>query len=476
MDIIKMTAREIAAGVREKRLTPTAVAEAFRNRIATYDEHLGTFLCINEAPPDDNASGPLAGVPVAVKDNITTSFLPTTAGSRILEGYVPPYNATAVERLLAAGAYVIGKTNLDEFGMGSSNEYSAFKTAKNPYDLTRVPGGSSGGSAAAVAAGFAPLALGTDTGGSVRQPASLCGVVGLKPTYGRISRFGLIAFAPSFDQIGPLARNVADIALIMNVIAGYDEKEGTSAKVGVPDYVEGLNEELPRLKIALIKEFFTEDVAPAVRAAIEGALAKLADLGHDVDQATLPAADWALPTYYVTACGEAFSNLARYQGVVFGRRTNEAKNHVSMTAATRGKNFGAEVKRRIVAGAYALSVGYRDRYYVKAQEIRRFMRAQFGQTFNEYDFLVSPVLPFTAFPLNTRNLDPQLMYLADIFTTLANLIGVPAISLPVGFDERGLPIGIQILGRHWDEKRLLALAHQLEHALGLELAPVTPAI
>ena len=474
MDVTKLTATAIAAKVNGGEIGPRDVARAFRARIEDFDGEIGSFLRLNDRDADETSRGPLAGVPVAVKDNICTDWLPTTAGSRIIENFRPPYNATVVERLLAAGAYVIGKANLDEFGMGSSTEYSAFFPAKNPRDLTRVPGGSSGGSAAAVCAGFAPLGLGTDTGGSVRQPASMCGVVGLKPTYGRVSRYGLIAFAPSFDQIGPLARNVEDVALILGVIAGHDTREATSSRRDVPDYVAGLAADHGRFKIGLLEEFFGEGVAPGVRAAVLGGAAGMERLGHEVTEAAVPSAAWALPTYYVTACGETYSNLARFQGVLFGPRAENYDGPVDMVARTRAVGFGREVRRRVVAGAYSLSIGYRGRYYAKAQTVRQHMRARFAAAFEEFDFLVSPVLPFTAFELNTRSLDPQLMYLADVFTTLANLVGIPALSMPCGFDEKGLPVGLQIMAKPWDEERLLALGRSLERELALPLEPVTP--
>jgi aspartyl-tRNA(Asn)/glutamyl-tRNA(Gln) amidotransferase subunit A len=474
MDLTNLTAYEIAAEVRGGDVAPAEVAEAFRRRVDAYDAAVGSFLCLNERTPGVKSKDPLAGVPVAVKDNICTDWLPTTAGSHVIENYRPPYNATVVERLLEAGAYVVGKTNLDEFGMGSSTEYSAFFPTKNPRDLTRAPGGSSGGSAAAVCAGFAPLALGSDTGGSIRQPAAMCGVVGLKPTYGRVSRYGLIAFAPSFDQIGPLARTVKDVALLLKVIAGHDPREATSSRRDVPNYVAGLSRDHGTFRVGLIKEFFGDDVAPGIKAGIENALRKLEHVGHAVERAAIPSASWALPTYYVTACAETYSNLARYQGVLFGPRADGYDGPAEMVAKSRARGFGGEVRRRLAAGAYVLSIGYRDRYYAKAQTIRQHMRAQFAAAFEQFDFLAYPVSPFTAFKLNTRNLDPQLMYLADIFTGLANLVGLPALSMPCGFDEEGLPVGIHFMSRRWDEERLLALGHRLELELALPHDAVTP--
>jgi aspartyl-tRNA(Asn)/glutamyl-tRNA(Gln) amidotransferase subunit A len=472
--ITKLTAAEISAKVRGGELAPREIADSFQRRIDAYDAAVGAFLCTNDRDADDAANGPLAGVPVAVKDNICTDWMPTTAGSRIIENYRPPYNATVVDKLIRAGTYVMGKTNLDEFGMGSSTEYSAFFPTKNPRDLTRSPGGSSGGSAAAVCAGFASLALGSDTGGSIRQPAAMCGVVGLKPTYGRVSRYGLIAFAPSFDQIGPLGRTVGDVALLLKVIAGHDPLEATSSRRDVPDYVAGLERDHGRFKIGLIEEFFGDDVDRGIKAGIETALLKAEESGHIVERVAIPSASWALPTYYVVACAETYSNLARYQGVLFGPRADKFDGPADMVAQSRALGFGGEVRRRLAAGAYALSIGYRDQYYAKAQTVRQHMRGQFAAAFDNFDFLAYPVSPFAAFKLNTRNLDPQLMYLADIFTGLANLIGFPALSMPCGFDERGLPVAIHLMSRPWDEERLLALGHRLEHELALPMGPVTP--
>jgi len=470
-----MSAVEIASAVRSGELVASEVAEAFRGRIERYDGTLGAFIRLNDREPPATADGPLAGVPVAVKDCINTDWLVTTAGSKILEHYRPPYSATVVDKVVDAGGYVIGKANLDEFAMGSSTEYSAFFPARNPYDLERVPGGSSGGSAVAVAAGLAPLALGTDTGGSVRHPACMCGVVGLKTTYGLVSRYGLIAFGPSLDQIGPMGRTVEDVALLLNVIAGEDPRDATSAPGERPDYVAGLEKDFGRTRIGVINEFYDESVEVGVRERIEEALALLEKAGHEVERASFPRAEWALPTYYVDVCAEVYSNLARYQGVVFGDRAGEG-DVIETVARARGAGFGAEVKRRIVAGAYALSVGYRGRYYEKAQTIRRDMLARFAEVFDEFDFLVAPVSPFTAFKLGERVDDPQQMYLADIFTCLANLIWTPAISLPCGFDSKSLPVGMQIIGRHFDEARLLAFARRLEADLGLDTAPVDPAV
>jgi aspartyl-tRNA(Asn)/glutamyl-tRNA(Gln) amidotransferase subunit A len=359
---------------------------------------------------------------------------------------------------------------MDEFGMGSTTEFSAFFPTHNPRDLRLSPGGSSGGSAAAVAAGMVPLALGSDTGGSIRQPCAMCGTVGIKTTYGRTSRYGLISFAPSFDQIGPIGRNVADVALLTQVIAGYDPKEATSRNEPVPDYVNGLERDPGRFKIALITEFFDADIDDDVRDGIENALSALERLGHNIDRASFPNAILALPTYFTAGCAETYSNLARYDGVLFGERPDEFKDMRDMIAGTRGAGFGPEVMRRITAGAYVLSIGYQDQYYSKAQILRRFLRGRFDEIFEEYDFIVSPVSPFTAFPLGDKVEDIQQLYLADIYTSLANLVGIPALAMPCEISPK--PVGFQIFARRWDEERLFALGHQLEKELRLNLNPV----
>lgn len=474
-NIVEMSARAIAAAVRGHEFSPAEVAAAFRERIARYDGALGAFLCLNDREPPPRADGPLAGVPVAVKDVINTDWLPTTAGSKILADYRPPYNATVVDRLLEDGAYIIGKTNLDEFAMGSSTEYSAFYPARNPRDPGRSPGGSSGGSAVAVAAGFAPLALGTETGGSIRQPAAMCGIVGLKTTYGLVSRYGLIGFGPSLDQVGPMARTVEDVALLLGVIANPDPRDATCSPGARPDYLAELDKDVGKVKVALITEFFGETVELDVRARVEETLDLMEKAGHKVERPSVPRAGWALPTYFVTACAEAYSNLARYQAIVFGRSAG-GDTAANAVARARGAGFGPEVKRRIVAGAYVLSVGYRDQYYGRAQAVRRDMKRRFAEIFKEYDFLVAPVSPFTAFKLGERMMDPQQMYLADIFTSLANLIGAPALSLPCGLDSAGLPVGVQIIAPYFGEAHLLAFARWLEAELGLDLSYVDPPV
>ncbi|MEP6758894.1 MAG: Asp-tRNA(Asn)/Glu-tRNA(Gln) amidotransferase subunit GatA [Actinomycetota bacterium] len=415
---------------------------------------------------------PVAGIPVALKDVLTTNGVRTTCGSKILETYVPPYDATAWTRLSGAGAVLVGKTNCDEFAMGSSNENSAFGPVHNPWDLERVPGGSSGGSAAAVAAGEAVWALGTDTGGSVRQPASLCGVVGLKPTYGRISRYGLIAFASSLDTIGTFTRSVRDAGAMLQVLAGHDPRDATSLDVPVPDYGAGIDEAIAGLRVGVVTEAFGEGVEPAVAASVRAAVERLAALGADVGEAALPHAAYALSAYYLIAPSECSSNLARYDGVRYGlRAAGEHADSIEMMFATRGQGFGPEVKRRIMLGTYALSAGYYEAYYGQAQKVRTLVIRDYEAAFERFDILVSPTSPTTAFRIGAKADDPMAMYLNDIFTIPANLAGVPAISVPCGLDDVGLPIGIQLTAPILDEATLLRAAHALESDLGLNLRP-----
>ncbi len=408
--------------------------------------------------------GPLAGVPVALKDNLCTSGVPTTCSSRILEGWCPPYDATVVARLRMAGAILIGKTNLDEFAMGSSTEHSAFGPTRNPHDPARVPGGSSGGSAAAVAAGFAPLALGSDTGGSIRQPASLCGVVGVKPTYGRVSRYGLVAFASSLDQIGPLAPTVADAAAALEVIAGHDPLDSTSVPELAPELLARLGEGVEGLRVGVVAELMGEGIAPDVRRRVEAAADALAEAGAKVDDATVPAATYGLSAYYLIAPAEASSNLARYDGVRYGLRV-DAPTTAAMNTATRTAGFGAEVKRRIMLGTYALSAGYYDAYYGKAQKVRTLIIRDFAAAYESFDLLLSPVSPTTAFPLGAKAADPLTMYLSDVCTIPSNLAGDPSVSVPFGTGDDGLAIGVQVLAPALAEATMLRAAAVLEDAV-----------
>jgi aspartyl-tRNA(Asn)/glutamyl-tRNA(Gln) amidotransferase subunit A len=407
---------------------------------------------------------PLGGVPVGIKDVMVTKGIRTTAGSKILGNYVPPYDCTAVARLEAAGAVVLGKLNCDEFAMGSSNENSAWKPVHNPRDLSRVPGGSSGGSAAAVAADMAVATLGSDTGGSIRQPASFCGVVGLMPTYGRVSRYGLIAFASSLDHIGPLTKTVKDAAIVLGTIAGRDPMDSTSAEVPVPDYVAELEKPVRGLKIGVAKEYLGEGLDGEVRKAIEAAIQKLAKQGCEIVDVSLPHTKYAIPTYYIVATAEASSNLARFDGVRYGYRTKDARTLSEMYRRSRDQGFGAEVKRRIMLGSYVLSAGYYDAYYLKAQRVRSLLTRDFEEAFKRVDAIVAPVSPTAAFKLGEKVDDPLAMYLADIYTVTADLAGIPGISVPCGQTKDKLPIGLQILGRHFDESTILRVAQASESA------------
>jgi aspartyl-tRNA(Asn)/glutamyl-tRNA(Gln) amidotransferase subunit A len=414
---------------------------------------------------------PLAGAVIAVKDNMVMRGVRTTAGSRILFNYKPPYTATAVERLQAAGAVIVGKTNLDEFAMGSSTENSAYGPVKNPWDTTRVPGGSSGGSAVAVAAGMAMGALGSDTGGSVRQPASLSGVVGLKPTYGRVSRYGLIAFGSSLDQIGPFANSVEDVARILGVIAGRDPNDSTSSEVAVDDYVASIADDIRGLRVGVPREYYSAGLDPEVKEKVEAAIKKLEEMGAEIIEISLRHTEYAVPVYYLIATAEASSNLARYDGVRYGFRAEEASTLKAMYSRTRDQGFGAEVKRRIMLGTYALSAGYYDQYYGKAQKVRALIERDFRDAFAMCDVIATPTSPTPAFKLGEKTDDPLEMYLSDIYTITANLAGVPGLSLPCGLSSSGLPIGIQLIGKQFDEARLLRAAHNLEQALGFDPTP-----
>jgi aspartyl-tRNA(Asn)/glutamyl-tRNA(Gln) amidotransferase subunit A len=454
------------------------ICQAYLNRIDTVDKALNAFNQIEydtaleraaaidrERVPNDSRL--LLGVPIAIKDNICTRGIRTTGSSRILESWVPPYDATVIERLQNAGAIVIGKTNCDEFAMGSSNENSAFGPVRNPWNLERAPGGSSGGSAVAVATEMAAASLGSDTGGSVRQPAALCGVVGLKPTYGRVSRYGLLAFASSLDQIGPLTRTVTDAARMLAVIAGPDPSDSTTSDEPIPNYLKSLTGKLDDLRIGVPRNILGEGVDDKVLQAFDEALETLSSLGVKIREIELPHAQYAIPTYYLIATAEASSNLARYDGVRYTSRVDLDPKVASLSLMyekTRAQGFGAEVKRRIMLGTYALSAGYYDAYYLKAQQVRTLIKSDYDTAFTEVDSILMPTSPTAAFPLGKRAHDPLEMYLADVFTVSANLAGLPAISVPCGFTSDRLPIGLQCIGRPFDEESLLRLAHGYEQA------------
>ncbi len=450
-----------------------AACRASLERIAAVDGALHAFLRVDadrameRARALDRASaptGPLHGLPIALKDNLNVRGLTTTAGSRALEHYVPPFTATAVERLEAAGAIILGKTVCDEFSMGSSTENSAFGPSRNPWDPARIPGGSSGGSAVAVAAGMAPVALGSDTGGSIRQPAALCGVVGLKPTYGRVSRYGLIAFASSLDQIGPFARTVADAALVLEIISGHDPRDATSVDADVPAYTAALSGDARGLRVGVPRALLAEGVDPEVRAAFDESLRALEALGVRLVDVELPASRFAIPVYYLVATAEASSNLARYDGVRYGLRAGGAQDVGEMYDRTRSAGFGPEVKRRIMLGTYVLSAGYYDAYYRKAQQVRTLIRDDFNRAFDTADAIALPTSPTPACRIGERADDPLQVYLGDVFTVSAPLAGLPAISVPCGFTSARLPVGLQLTGRAWDETTLLQLADAFERA------------
>jgi aspartyl-tRNA(Asn)/glutamyl-tRNA(Gln) amidotransferase subunit A len=432
---------------------------------------LATAAAVDDARSREEAPGWIAGVPVAIKDVICTKGVRTTAASRILENYVPPYSATVAERLEGASLPMLGKTNMDEFAMGSSTENSAYFPTHNPWDLDRVPGGSSGGSAAAVAAGEAPWAIGTDTGGSIRQPASLCGVVGLKPTYGLVSRSGLIAFASSLDQAGPITRSVADAALLLRIMAGRDPRDATSLPEPVPDYLGRLEEGVAGLRVGVVRQLMGEGVQEGVRARVDEAIGLLEKLGAEVGEASLPTFDFGIDAYYLIAPAEASANLARFDGVRYGLRV-DAEDVIRMNSLTRAAGFGAEVKRRIMLGTYALSAGYYDAYYGKAQKARTLIIRDFARAYEEFDVLVSPTSPTTAFGINERTQDPLTMYLSDVCTVPTSLAGATAISIPCGLaPEDGLPVGFQLMGRALDEPTILRAAHALEQEIGFSARP-----
>jgi aspartyl-tRNA(Asn)/glutamyl-tRNA(Gln) amidotransferase subunit A len=472
-ELTTMTAASLRRLLDAREVSAPEVARAYLERIAVLDDALGVYLHVMrdaamaqaEAAQrriDAGDAAPLTGIPVALKDNLCTAGVPTTAGSRILESFRPPYDATVVHRLREQGAVFLGKTNLDEFAMGSSNENSAFKPVRNPWRRDRVPGGSSGGSAAAVAAGLASLSLGSDTGGSIRQPAGFCGVVGLKPTYGRVSRFGLLAFASSLDQIGPFAATVEDAAIGLQAIAGHDSADATSSPAPVPDYHASLSGDITGLRIGVAAEYTVEGMEPGVATAVEQAIQQLERLGAELVPVSLPHTEYALPTYYITAPAEASANLARYDGVKYGL-AKEAPTLLETYERTRGEGFGAEVKRRIMLGTYALSSGYYDAYYVKAQKVRTLIKQDFDTAWQAVDAIVAPTSPTVAFPLGARTDDPYQMYLADVFTIPANMAGIPGIAIPCGFSD-GLPVSLQLLGPPFAEATILRIADAYERS------------
>ncbi len=471
--------RELHQQLVSKERSAVEIAQEALNHIEKTEPSVKSFLAVTadhalaQAKQVDKKIaageeiGPLAGIPIGIKDNMCTKGVKTTCASKMLENFVPPYESTVTQKLIDAGAVMVGKTNLDEFAMGSSTENSAYQTASNPWDLACVPGGSSGGSAASVAAQECVVSIGSDTGGSIRQPASFCGVVGMKPTYGLVSRYGLVAFASSLDQIGPFSRNVEDSALLLEAIAGYDPKDSTSLKVDIPNYVKALRPDFRpkgKLKVGVIKETFGTGADKIVEAAVEKAVEVLQELGAEIQVISCPRFQYGLPTYYIIAPSEASANLARYDGVKYGFRAEEGENLLDMYCKTRAAGFGAEVKRRIAVGTYALSAGYYDAYYLKAQKARTLIKKDFDAAFAKVDVLVSPTAPTTAFRAGDKADDPIAMYLSDLMTIPVNLAGLPALSIPCGFDDGGMPIGMQIIGNVLREDQILEVAHVYEQA------------
>jgi aspartyl-tRNA(Asn)/glutamyl-tRNA(Gln) amidotransferase subunit A len=473
--------RELHEQLVKKERSAVEITQEALKRIETLEPKVQSFLCVTAEKAMEQARavdakisageeiGMLAGIPIGIKDNMCTKGITTTCASRILENFVPPYESTVTQKLFDAGAVMVGKTNLDEFAMGGSTETSAYKKTANPWDLSRVPGGSSGGSAAAVAANECVVSIGSDTGGSIRQPASFCGVVGIKPTYGLVSRYGLVAFASSLDQIGPFSRSVEDSAILLNAIAGYDPKDSTSLKVEIPDYTANLKpgsltHNGKKIRVGIIKETFGEGLNPEVEQSVNKAIEKLKELGAEIVEISCPRFRYGLPSYYIIAPSEASANLARYDGVKYGKRAEDAENLLSMYTRTRATGFGAEVKRRIMIGTYALSSGYYDAYYLKAQKVRTLIKQDFEKAFEKVDVLVSPVAPTTAFKAGEKTTDPLSMYLIDLMTIPVNLAGLPGISVPCGFDKAGMPIGLQIIGNALREDLLFQVAYAYEQA------------
>lgn len=470
-----LTAEELVTKLDNGETTPVDILSSLENRIKEVDGKVKAYvragnINLTKLPtPDSGLPNILKGIPVSIKDNICTQGYNTQCCSSILEGFVPPYDATVITKLKQSGAAILNlKTNMDEFAFGSSTENSSFGPSHNPWDLERVPGGSSGGSAAAVAADEAIFALGSDTGGSIRQPAAFCGVVGLKPTYGRVSRYGLIAFASSLDQIGPITKNVSDCALLMNIISGYDVHDSTSVNIEVPDYKNSLGKEVKQLKIAIPKEYFVQGIDTEVKGLLDEAVNKLRSLTGQAQEVSLPHTEYAVPVYYIIATAEASSNLARFDGVQYGYRSPNsqlpASNLINMYMKTRGAGFGQEAKRRILLGTFALSHGYYDAYYLRALKVRTLIKQDFDRVFEDFDCIVTPTSPTPAFKIGEKTEDPLQMYLSDIYTISANLAGIPAISLPCGFTRKGLPVGLQILAKPFAEESLFSLAYAYEQS------------
>ncbi len=474
MDITELTVHELQDKLENKEITVTDITKAYIENIKKKEEKIGAFVTILEDEALKNAEeiqnkiesgeikNSLAGIPIGIKDNICTKGVKTTCSSKMLENFISPYDATVMEKINAENMVMLGKLNMDEFAMGGSTEYSYFHVTRNPWNLNKVPGGSSGGSAAAVAANLVPWSLGSDTGGSIREPASFCGVVGLKPTYGLVSRYGLVAFASSLDQIGPITKDVKDCAILLNVIAGHDERDSTSANVEKQDYVKALKNDVKGLKIGIPKEFFGEGINKEVKKSLEKAIEKYKELGAEVEECSLDIAKYSLAAYYIIACAEASSNLGRFDGIRYTYRTKEFSNLKELYRKTRSEGFGPEVKRRIILGTYVLSSGYYDAYYKKAQKVRTLVMNEFKKAFEKYDILLTPTSPTVAFDIGSKSNNPLEMYLADICTVSINIAGLPAISIPCGKDAEGMPIGMQLIGKRFDEQTILNAAYTFE--------------
>ena len=476
MNIVDLTVHELVEKLEKKELTITEINKAYVDRIKFEEPKIGAFISdLSEDALKEAASieekvnsgeikneSKLAGIPIAIKDNMCVKGTRTTCASKMLENFVAPYDATVIEKLKENNLTFLGKVNMDEFAMGASTEYSELQKTKNPWNLNYVPGGSSGGSAAAVASKMAPWALGSDTGGSIRQPASFCGIVGLKPTYGLVSRYGLVAFASSLDQIGPMTRDVRDNAMLLNLIAGHDEKDSTSINKEKKDYTKALINDVKGLRIGIPKEYFGEGINSEVKKSIEAVIDKYKELGATIEECSLDIAEYALATYYIIACAEASSNLGRFDGIRYGYRTKNFKSLKDIYKNSRTEGFGPEVKRRIILGTYVLSSGYYDAYYKKAQQVRTLVIEKFNEVFKNYDLILTPTAPTTAFEVGTKSNNPLEMYLADICTVSVNIAGLPAISVPCGVDSKGLPIGVQLIGKHFGEETLYRAAYTYE--------------
>ena len=479
-NICELTAHEIREMYDKKEITVPEVVKAFLDKIKEKDDSIKAYITVCEEEALKKADevqamfdaekemGALAGIPIAIKDNICTKGVRTTCASKMLENFIPPYDASVMKKIEATNAIILGKTNMDEFAMGGSTENSAFFITKNPVNLDKVPGGSSGGSAAAVAGKMAPISLGSDTGGSIREPASFCGIVGMKPTYGLVSRYGLVAFASSLDQIGPFSKTVRDNAVLLTAIAGHDEMDSTSANVENKDYEKALVNDVKGLKIGVPKEYFGEGINEEVRASLEKAIEKYKELGAEVEECSLPVTEYALPTYYIIACAEASSNLGRYDGIRYGYRTKNFESLKDIYKNSRTEGFGDEVKRRIILGTYVLSSGYYDAYYKKAQKVRTLVKKGFEEAFEKYDVLLTPTVPTVAFDIGSKSKNPLEMYMTDILTVSINIAGVPAISIPCGKDSSGMPIGMQLIAKHFNEETLYRAAYTFEQNMEVQ--------